>query len=130
MSTLDTDRDALQEMQDEHTARIRELNDAFRTRTGLIAPWIALGELVITRGVAAHGNDFINRALEEVRAFSEFTESNDPWGEHDFGVFALDGVTLNWKVDCYDEERETASPDASDPAQTRRVLTVMLAEEY
>lgn len=130
MSTLDTDSEALQDMQDERTMRIRELNDAFRVNLGLLGPAIALGLLVITRGVAARGNDFINRALEHVRTFADFTEDNDLWGEHDFGAFDLDGERLNWKIDYYDEERECGSPDPADPAVTERVLTVMLAEEY
>src|SRR5215470_14439249 len=106
------------------------LNDAFRTQHFAIAPLIAQNQLVVTRGVAEHGNDFIDRAVKAVRNFSDFTEDNDPHGEHDFGIFTLDGLTLNWKIDYYDEDLEYGSPDPADPAVTRRVLTILLAEEY
>ncbi len=110
--------------------QIRLLNDAFRTQHFAIAPFLAQNQLVITRGVADLGNDFIDRAVKAVRQFSDFTEDNDPYGEHDFGIFKLDGITLNWKIDCYDEDLEYGSHDPADPAVTRRVITIMLAEEY
>ncbi len=112
------------------TYSLREQNDAFRTDQALVSERIARDQLVITRGVAAHGNAFIDRALQAVREFSDFTEDNDPWGEYDFGAFALDGVPLYWKIDSYDNELEYGSPDPRDPALTRRVLTILLAEEY
>jgi hypothetical protein len=43
------------------TAHIRELNDTVRTAEA-IGALLANGQLVITRGVAAHGNDFVDRA--------------------------------------------------------------------
>ena len=109
---------------------VRELNDAFRKDPAVVGVRLARDELVITRGVAAHGNAFIDRAVNAVREFSDFTEDNDPWGEHDFGAFTLDGVQLFWKIDCYDNELAYGSPDPRDPAQTRRALTILLAEEY
>jgi len=112
------------------TPRIRALNDEFRTNADLIGARLAKGELVVTRGVAAKGNAFIDRAVKAVREFSNFTEDNDPHHEHDFGAFELDGVALNWKLDYYDNALEYGSPDAADPEQTRRVLTVLLADEY
>ena len=118
-------------MTDSTTARIRELNDAFRADTGLpLGPHLMNGQLVITRGVAARGNDFINRAMRIVREFRDFTPENDPYGEHDFGTFDLDGERLNWKIDSYDTSYEYGSPDPADPNVTRRVLTILLAEEY
>ena len=116
--------------QESRTRRIRELNDAFRKAPDLIGVRIALGQLVITRGVAALGTTFIDSAVETVRNFANFSEDNDPRSEHDFGSFEIDGVKLFWKIDCYDNELEHASPDPTRPDMTRRVLTIMLAEEY
>ena len=65
-----------------------------------------------------------------MRTFDDFSEDNDPWGEHDFGSFEHNGRTINWKIDYYDLALRFHSPDAADPAVTRRVLTIMLAEEY
>ena len=104
-------------------ARIRELNDSLRgTLSG--------GEVFFTRGIDAlpiYERAFI---LDRVCAFDDFSEDNDPWGEHDCGSFEHDGKTIFWKIDYYDLFRRNASLDPSDPALTRRVLTVMLAEEY
>jgi hypothetical protein len=88
------------------------------------------GQHVITHGVAAHGNDFIDRAVSAVRRFRNLGPDNDPYGEHDFGIFELDGETLNWKIDYYDRELRYGSDDPSDAEKTRRVLTILLAEEY
>jgi Protein of unknown function (DUF3768) len=114
----------------ERTARIRALNDAFRTAADPIETLYARGQLMMTRGVAALGAAFVDRALAAVRAFDRFTEHDDPHGEHDFGAFDLDGKRLFWKIDTYDNALEYGSPDSADPAVTKRVLTVMLREEY
>jgi Protein of unknown function (DUF3768) len=110
--------------------RIRELNDTVRTADTAIGALLANGQLVITRGVAAHGNDFVDRAVRAVRSYRNFGPENDPYGEHDFGIFELDGETLNWKIDYYDRELRYGSDDPSDAEKTRRVLTILLAEEY
>ena len=120
---------APREQSQSSSEQIRALNDAFRTQP-FIGAALASDELVITRGVADYGNDFADRAVTAVRRFSNFTEDNDPYGEHDFGSFDLDAVKLFWKIDYYDRKLEYGSPDPADPAVTRRVLTILLAEEY
>lgn len=105
----------------DRTQRIAELNDQFRT-TGLG------GRIVMTAGVSQHPG--LERVIAAVREFNAFTEDNDPHGEHDFGAVTVDGETFFWKVDYYDLSMQYSSEDPSDPAKTRRVLTVMLAEEY
>ncbi|MGE4053281.1 MAG: DUF3768 domain-containing protein [Vicinamibacterales bacterium] len=112
------------------TARIRELNDAFRRAPELSAQRASLNRLCVTRGVADHGPAFMARALARVRSFEEFTPGDDPYQEHDFGAFTLDGERLFWKIDCYDLAGAYHSPDPADPLVTRRVLTIMLASEY
>jgi hypothetical protein len=86
--------------------------------------------MFITHGVAAKGEQFVNAALSVVRRFEEFSPANDPWHEHDFGSFELEGTKLFWKIDYYDAAMRYGSDDPADPSQTTRVLTVMLAEEY
>jgi len=105
------------------SARISVLNDLLR-RTG------AGGETFITRGIQALPGEVQAAILKRVASFSEFTEDNDPYGEHDFGTFEFDGHAVDWKIDYYDRELRMHSPDAADPSVTRRVLTIMLAEEY
>ena len=46
------------------------------------------------------------------------------------GAFELDGVNLLWKIDCYDRLLDGRSRDPADAVVTRRVLTILLAEEY
>ncbi len=71
-------------MIDDSTARIAQLNDDLRqTFQG--------GQVFMTRGVQALGEELVQRALNAVRTFSDFTEDNDPYGERDFGNFAIDG---------------------------------------
>lgn len=86
------------------TARIRELNDAFRCDPNPIGAQLRLGTLVVTSGVAARGTTFVDRAVRAVREYADFTEENDPHGEHDFGAFTLDDAELFWKIDLYERE--------------------------
>jgi hypothetical protein len=65
-----------------------------------------------------------------VRTYDAFNEGNDPFGEHDFGFFAHNGRTIFWKVDYHDRYMNYGSPDAADPELSRRVLTVLLADEW
>jgi hypothetical protein len=129
MSTPDdTDDQMLAEV--DTSLQVRALNDEFRTQ--LISPVSALwhNRLICTSGVAKHGDDFIDRALWEVRHFEAFNEINDPYGEHDFGSFDLDGVMLYWKIDYYDPLYDGHSRDPANPDKTKRVLTIPLADEY
>jgi hypothetical protein len=111
-------------------ARTRELNDALRTCADPILRMVINGQLMITRGIEARGDEFFMRAVAAVRAFNDFTPDNDPHGEHDMAFLDVDGVRIFFKVDYYGAALEWRSPDASDPGVTRRVLTIALAEEY
>jgi uncharacterized protein DUF3768 len=104
-------------------ARIRELNDAFR-RT------FSSGRVMMTCGVAELPDMVKAKVLQLVATFDQFTEDNDPHGEHDFGSFELVDRKFFWKIDYYDERCEFGSEDPADPEQTTRVLTLMLASEY
>ena len=66
----------------------------------------------------------------EFGIFDAFTSDNDPHGERDFGSFAICGEHLFWKIDYYDQGLRFGSEDPSDPAVTRRIMTIMLASEY
>jgi len=105
-------------------AKIAQLNDAFRKHPHSFLDW------VITTGVHALGQDFVSDAIKAVENFDSFTPDNDPHGEHDFGSFELDGKKLFWKIDYYDRNLEFGSEDPASSERTRRVMTIMLAEEY
>lgn len=106
-----------------HTARIRELNDVFRST------WLT-GKVLITKGIAGFSAELQSRIGEAVQTFTDFTPDNDPHGEHDFGAFTIEGHKVFWKIDYYAPDMEHGSEDPADPAKTRRVLTIMLAGEY
>jgi hypothetical protein len=110
-----------------YTARVRELNDTLRRN--ILSP-IALGEVVLTAGVAALKDDDRFALLDAVCCFEDFDESNDPYGEHDFGAVKFKGEKYFFKIDYYDNNLEFHSPDKSDQKLTRRVLTIMRADEY
>ena len=110
-------------MTNPQTLRIRELNDTLR-RTGLG------GNILITRGIKSLSDIAMLSAIEHVRTFDAFTPDNDPHGEHDFGSFSIEGRKVFWKIDYYAPDMLHGSEDPADPTQTRRVLTIMLAEEY
>ncbi|MGO9773217.1 MAG: DUF3768 domain-containing protein [Roseiarcus sp.] len=105
------------------SARIRDLNDAFRRS-------FVGGAVVVTSGVEAMPADQRRALLRLVRAFDAFDEDNDPHGEHDLGVVDVAGVRYFWKIDYYDREMETLSPDPANPSVTTRVLTAMPADAY
>jgi hypothetical protein len=105
------------------TERIRALNDQLRQlRIG--------GTIVVTAGVASLGTDAVERIFHAIAAFDDFAEGNDPYGERDFGALEAEGQRLFFKIDYYDQSLSYGSPDPADTELTRRVLTVMLAEEY
>ncbi len=102
--------------------RIRTLNDELRQhrRGGLI---------VLTRGIQAFGPEGILEINRCVAAFDGFTPDNDPYGKHDFGSVEVQGQRVLFRIDYYDLDLSCHSPDPADPEVTRRVMTLMLAEE-
>jgi hypothetical protein len=114
--------------------QIAEQNDRFRDNffVPTFGPRPVPGHMVCTRGIAALPPETQIRIWGEVSKFNDFTE-DDIHGEHDFGVVRIDSVPekIIWKIDCYaDKSCTTGSEDPADPAQTFRVLTIMLASEY
>lgn len=110
-------------MSTKNSDRIRQLNDAFRST-------FRGGKVVFTSGVASLPSKKLFDVTVFVKNYSNFTEENDPNGEHDFGSFQIDDQKFFWKIDYYDKDMEYGSEDPSDPAKTTRILTVMLAQEY
>ena len=105
------------------TARIRELNDAFRTT-------FFGGRVMMTEGVNALSDGDKQAVLDKVRAFDQFNADNDPHGEHDFVSFDHEGTKYFAKMDYYAKDMQHGSEDPADPSQTIRVLTIMRADEY
>lgn len=120
--------------------RIARLNDLARQAMGVACAAVA------TVGFRSLPEADQSCVRELIETFDAFDEDNDPHGERDFGtIYQLgDGrwtterprlsederERVFWKIDCYDASLTCASEDAADPAITRRVLTVMLSDEY
>lgn len=104
--------------------RIAQLNDLARTAMGVA------GKLYQTCGINALPWQDQSRIRELVETYSDFHPGNDPHKERDFGSFEYSGYAIMWKIDYYDKAMEYGSEDPADPAQTTRVLTIMLREEY
>jgi hypothetical protein len=106
------------------TSRIAELNDLCRKAMGVA------GRLFQTAGISALPPSDQSTIREKVETFDAFTSDNDPYGERDFGAFEHNGQRIFWKIDYYDRSLTKGSENPSNPSQTVRVLTIMLASEY
>lgn len=103
------------------TAKIRALNDAFRTT-------FIRGRIMLTPGVSSRSD--LEDIMARVRDYADFDADDDPHGERDFGSFEIAGERFFWKIDYYDASLQHGSEDPSNSSITVRVLTVMLASEY
>jgi len=103
--------------------KIAELNDQCRKS-------IPNESLRLTISIYSKETEEITEIIELIKKFDVFTEDNDPYKEHDFGIIEYKSQRIFWKIDYFDLNLEYGSPDATDPAKTKRVLTIMLAQEY
>jgi len=102
--------------------RIRALNDVMRLtgHGGVVVESLNVSDLPDVTKAKVH------RAIQE---FDDFTEENDPWGEHDCAVVRVGAEDYLFKVDYYDKNLEYHSPDKADPLVTTRVLTICTPDE-
>lgn len=105
------------------TMQIRALNDKLRRN-------LTTGLAVITPGIAALGPDAVDRIVRTVSLYDDFCHANGPHEEHDFGVFDAEDDKIFFKIDYYDNSLSMHSPNPADPTVTKRVITIMLANEY
>jgi hypothetical protein len=104
-------------------ARIRDLNDTFRrTFSG--------GRVMRTSGIAAMSDAQQEKVFDALKTFENFTPENDPNGEHDTAFFMVEGASYIAKIDYYDTDERFLSDDPGDPKCTKRVMTIMRADEY
>lgn len=104
-------------------AKVRDLNDAFRTT-------FRGGRACMSSQVASLPDDIRMEIFEKVQTFDGFDEDNDPYGEHDLGAVDIAGHRVFWKIDYYDAEGVYGSKDPANPDVTTRVLTIFFADEY
>ena len=90
------------------TEQIRALNDQLRQQ-------LSTGTVVMTPGVAALGQEVVDRIVKTIAVYDDFCHANDPHEEHDFGSFEADGQTVFFKIDYFDRTLTYHSPDACRP---------------
>lgn len=114
----------------EQAAIIARQNDRFRA----FSPWGIMdqlpGKIIFTPGILALGPEFLTLLQLNVAGFDDFTQDNDPWGDHSFGVVEICGVRTYWKIDLFNEAMDFAPDDPTDAQRTFRVLTLLLPSEY
>jgi len=110
--------------------RIAQQNDAFRSHTAMAIAYGIEGQIVRTASLSQYSAEEMSLIAMLVQTYDNFNENNDPYGEHDFGSFTFQHTKFFWKIDYYDCKYEYGSPDPADPKVTRRVLTIMHAEDY
>ena len=103
--------------------KIARLNDTFR-RTFLG------GRVILTTGVSMMNPEQRMALFTYIQMFDKFTSDNDPYKEHDFGQIIFSGEKYYWKIDYYNLDTTGGSEDPVDPSVTRRVMTIMRADEY
>ena len=107
---------------DQRAERIARLNDELRTRG-------RGGQLLVTSGVEA--SPYMNEIVEAVQRYKfQGVDENNPYGENDWGAVAVEGEKYFFKIDYYDPTMTAHSEDEADPKKTRRVMTIMRAEEW
>ena len=115
---------------------IGEQNDAFRKALGP-ADWQGQqirGRVFVTRGIREMGPEVVQAALAIVRRETKFGGDHCRDGARSFCACEVehegDAVIFYWKIDLYDNDELMGPEVESDPAQTIRVLTLCLPEEY
>ena len=97
-------------------------NQSIAQKNDLLRKTLSGCRVMLTAGVADHENQML--ILNAVRGFDQFTEDNNPYGEHDFAFFEVGGERFFFKFDYYDSDYEFFQEDGN------RVLTIGYADEY
>ena len=93
---------------------IAKINDLLRSNLSC--------KVYLTRSVA-YSNHRV-QIVQSVQEFNQFNNGNDPYGEHDFGSFEINGINYFWKFDYYDDSFKFFQHNGN------RVLTIGQLNEY
>lgn len=105
-------------------SRIAALNDQFRKGNSGLGTW------VVSAGIDTLPAGQRQFLIQAVQSYDNFTEDNDPYGEHDFGIIHWEEAEYFWEIICYNKSLQQLSANPEDFNTTTRVLTLMKAEEY
>lgn len=107
----------------EQLKRIQNLNDLLRI-------FHLNGEIVYSSGMSIFSNYDLCQIMRTISFYDDFNKDNNPYEEKDFGIINFKIYKIIWKIDYYDIEMKYHSPAPYDSSKTKRVMTVMLADEY
>jgi hypothetical protein len=102
--------------------QIAKRNDLFRQtmiRT-------SVSRVVLTETVASSVDR--EEIITRVRNFKDFSQDNDPYGEHDLGSFTVNGQKYFFKIDYYDLNFDMGADPYTENYAV--LLTIMHASEY
>jgi hypothetical protein len=109
-------------MDDLIAERIRALDDHLRKNpTADVA--------IMTPGIAALGQEAVDRIIKTITVFDDFCHANDPEEGHETGSFEAEGCTISFKIDHYERPANALSSESTGLTDRVRIITVMLAEE-
>ena len=120
-------RSDTEQEREQNAKTIAAQNDQFRRTWG--ADFTIPGRIVLTTAVAQHGVGVQVKIMQAVQHFDGFTDENDPSGEHEIGVFQIEGKTFQWKIDLYGRDFRYGPQHGADARNTRRVLTIMTPQD-
>jgi len=101
--------------------KIRATNDRLRK---LLPAVEHPHKVTLSEQVGALEPEALARLMLLVRDFDDFSEDNNPHGEHDLGQVEMGGESYFWKYDYYDDAFEGHQEDGN------RVLILMETSEY
>ena len=111
------------------TEKIARLND--RVRQGLDrTAKIVFSYALSAKFFAGNGALAILAQASIMKAIRHHLFEQDAHGERDFGQIEFRGERIWFKIDYYDYDLEYGSEDPSDASVTKRVMTIMLPEDY
>jgi hypothetical protein len=68
--------------------------------------------------------------LEKIATFNDFNQENGPQQERGYGSFRPLRPEFCFKIDYFYLELEMASPDPAEPAITKRIMAMGLAQDW
>jgi Protein of unknown function (DUF3768) len=101
---------------------LRESNDVWRTNPTNVS------RVSFSPKLTQQSNFFRDRALDQVRRFSEFSRK-DPIDAHTSAAFYLDGHKLVWRIIYLDPTGTHLAQVPIDPVSVSRVLVIGFAHE-
>jgi len=100
----------------------RALNDHFR-KTG------EGGIVTLSMGLHKLGQAEVGNVMKQL-AGEKGDKSVESGNEHDMGEIEIGNRTISWEIDYYNKELDDVSGNPTNPEQTTRFMTLLLATEY